>query len=168
MIESFNAWTNVANSALTFNQNADATSGYIPSTPCASGATYNGIFYNPTVDYGATYLCFVQDGPSAFHISRFALVMEENSDSFWNDGGTDTGTNYFKTVSQHETGHAGGFGTKFWLTNNPDDMHFPVSSTSDGVCWPDSTYQTMCSGIGTSDWQASLEAHDIHTVQDAY
>lgn len=169
MQESFQTWTNVSSSDLTFNANGVATTGYTASNPCGANATYNGVFYNTSVQYGRTYHCVVQDGPSAFHISRWAVVMQDGNDAFWKDSGSDTGTNVFKSVATHEAGHAGGFGTKIYLTGNAPDQHFLPSPSADGRCWDDAFYNTMCNGlVPAPDKTSTLEAHDIHTVQNAY
>jgi hypothetical protein len=166
--ESFQTWTDVANSAMTFNKNADATTGYTASNPCSSAATYNGIFYNTTVSFGTTYLCFTQPGPTYF-LARFAMVIEDKADSAWNDGGTDTGTHVFKSVVTHEAGHAAGFGTRVPFSGNPNDQHFPVANDSTGICWDDSDFNTMCNGLNPVPAKTStLEEHDLHTFQDAY
>lgn len=168
MRESFATWTNVSNSAISFTFKGNHSTGYTASNPCSS--SYNGVFYNTTVEYGGTYHCVRQGStPDSYYISRFSLVMQEAGDSFWDDGAGDTGNNNFKAVATHEAGHAGGFGTKYLITGDPADMHFPVANTSDGICWNDDTFHTMCSGLTPAPAKMStLEAHDIHTVQDAY
>lgn len=167
--ESFQRWTDVQDSSLAFSQNSDATDGYTASNPCGANATYNGIFWNTSVSYGRVYNCVRWNTLGYYYTTRWSLVFEENTDAFWN-GGTgdpDGGTNYFKSVAMHETGHAGGFGTMDTINPGSIYVHF---STSDEPCYEDPTYHTMCTGLHSPvpDTQATLEYHDIETVQNAY
>lgn len=164
--EAFGQWNGVADSFLRFTKNPESSNSYEPSTPCSADATYNGIFYKSNVQYGRTYLCIRSSGPDQTYIDRFALVVQEAADGFWDSGAGDGGTNNFKAVVLHEAGHAGGFGTKIYITGVGTDQHFKAG---DAPCVNDETYHTMCNGLVPAPAKVNtLEWHDKETVANAY
>lgn len=166
MEEAFSQWTAVPDSFLTFNKNTESSNSYEPSNPCSSDATYNGVFYKTNVAYGHTYHCIRSSGPDQYYIDRFALVMQDAPDGFWDSGAGDGGTNNFKAVALHEVGHAGGFGTKIYITGVGVDQHF---KDGDAPCVKDDTYHTMCNGLVPAPAKVNtLEWHDKETVANAY
>jgi hypothetical protein len=146
-----------------FNYNGVASGTYDRTHPCQGN--YNGIF-EPTsgVQYGETFWC-----ENSHVISAFSLSMQEGTDNFWDTGDGNTGTNKYSAVITHEMGHATGFGTLYLETGDPDDMHFPFANTSSGICWDDADFHTMCNGLIPAPAKtATLEEHDIHTLQNRY
>lgn len=164
--EAFGQWNAVEGSFLRFTKNPESSNSYEPSTPCSSDATYNGVFYKNNVKFGGTFHCIRSSGVDQYYISRFALVMEDAPDGYWDSGAGDGGTHNFKAVALHEIGHAGGFGTKYYITRQDSDMHF---RSGDAPCVNDGTYHTMCNGLDPAPAKMNtLEWHDKETVADAY
>lgn len=167
--EAFGQWNAVDGSFLKFTKNTESSNSYEPSQPCSADATYNGIFYKSNVQFGATFLCIRSPAPDQYKIDRFATVFEEAGDAFWDSGTGDGGKHNFKAVALHEFGHAGGFGTKYEITGNPGDMHFPPSTSSGAACYKDESYHTMCNGLDPAPAKMNtLEYHDKETVANAY
>jgi hypothetical protein len=161
--DAFATWNNVTNVNFSFNFNGVAGSTYNPANPC--NGDYNGVFERDNTDYGITSWCIGAQG----HINRFSIRMQTGSDTFWDTGNADDGRNVYQSVIVHEAGHAGGFGTKIVDTGDPADQHFPHAYTSDGICWDDADFHTMCNGlIPAPPKTRTLEEHDIETFRNAY
>jgi hypothetical protein len=156
----FNVWDFAGGADLKFDFQDGTHSNYPgqDALDCSGPRPTNEVHFDGSLGGGAAIAkanTCVTDGVW----DAFVVVFDQGEN--WDFSGNPGSNEFdFRSTATHEAGHATGFGTGSGV-----DVHFTGSS----LCPDNNTDETMCPSLdpGTT-YLRSLEAHDKHTLDNAY